>query len=198
VRRAVKDAVRRAGIPKRATCHTLRHFFATHLLEDYRDIRTVQELLGHRDVRTTVFRTPLDRARARHRPTPSGVARGRHGPHHHADLHPRAQPGPIRLRKPRRPHDKSLMRLAPRLAANPDTQTALISSTRPRIFFNRGPRSPVRAPRVRWKDLSCLTAREIANLPTPVTLHVHGCYIVPPTCSWADVELRGSPRSETG
>jgi integron integrase len=57
IQRAVHQAVRDVGLSRRISCHTFRHSFATHLLEEGYDIRTIQELLGHRDVKTTMIYT---------------------------------------------------------------------------------------------------------------------------------------------
>jgi site-specific recombinase XerD len=59
LQRAMKEAARRVGRVEPMGCHTLRHALATHLLEDGYDIRTIQELLGHRDVKTTMIYTYL-------------------------------------------------------------------------------------------------------------------------------------------
>ena len=86
MQRAVRDAAVRPGLAKRITCHTFRHSFAAHLLEAGYDIRTVRELLGHTDVRTTMIYTHV-------------LNRGGRGVVSPADL-----PLPLALHAPHPPH----------------------------------------------------------------------------------------------
>jgi site-specific recombinase XerD len=83
VQRAVQGAVRKAGITQPASCHTLRHCFATHLLEDGYVIRTLQELLGHADLKTTMIYTHV-------------MSRGANGVRSPLDRGAERQPAPLR------------------------------------------------------------------------------------------------------